>query len=395
MRKSIAQLVRIMHERNGTVCACTRSRRPMSGTQSPFLPPYVTSEDRVVIVLGAGASISEMESMGSRDHLPPTDTNFLLRTKECVPSAYQKTKTAFDALWNGDEPRPLHHQRMEEVFSSAYLRVQQTSGRSREGIAARELYDTLVETLRYTLSRTTRCANPSQHVELFKLMLKPSPKSFDIVSFNYDVLADRALRRLAAKTEWRWNPHDGYGFRPHGQSEPRQRSQIRLLKLHGSMNWYIPTPKKRRANVYQKNTRVYVPTPASRLDAAAWQRMQRSLGHSSTSVFPLMVPPVFEKGTQIVGVLNKLWDETLRILSEATVVVVWGYSLPITDYHADVLFSRGARRAKNRLVVVNPDRTALSRVTDVCGHAWNRWYFKVSHLLREMRSGSATDNDPI
>lgn len=342
--------------------------------------PFVTSADRVVVVLGAGASISEM-AITNASPLPPTDRHFLAIAKECATAKYTKMEDAFDAVWNGDEPWPIQHQRMESLFSSAFLRVQQTSGTSKEGKNARALYDSLVEMLRDTLSDTTRNAIPVQHKEFLRTIAGCRPASLDIVSFNYDVLGDRGLLDGARENHWNWSHRDGYGFRPHTQSRPNTPSSYRLLKLHGSMNWYIPTPGRTRADVYAKNTPVYVPNPPTKPSTPAWQRRQHRLGHSNKAVFPLMVPPVFEKGHQIVGVLRDVWKQASEALSSATIVFVWGYSLPITDYHAEILFAQSARRAKFTLIAINPDREALGRVTDVCGHAWNRWYFDIQHLL--------------
>ena len=90
---------------------------------------------------------------------------------------------------------------------------------------------------------------------------------------------------------------------------------------------------------------------------------------------------MFEKSTQISGTIAKLWGKAERALSTATLVIFWGYSLPVTDYHSEILFAQTARRAKYNLIVINPDRGALAHVTDVCGHAWTRWFFGVEDFF--------------
>lgn len=367
----------------------TDSAQPEGAKRHPFDPPFIVPTDRVVVVLGAGASISEMAAQKA-DSLPPTDANFLQRAEQCAPQLYLDMQEKFDLLWRGNEPRPLKYQRMEMLFSSAYLRVTQTKGTTKEGRAARDLYDALVILLRETLSRTTAKANPEQHLELFRRVAAQSPQDTAILSFNYDVLADRALLKGARSDDWSWTHADGYGFQPENQPCPKKPSRVKLLKLHGSMNWYIPTPGRTRAVAYRADAKVYVPNPPTQHSSPAWKNKQQTLGHSKTSVFPLLVPPVFEKGAQIIGALQSVWDQAAEALRRATVVIVWGYSLPMTDYHAEVLFAQTARKAKYRLFVLNPDRAALAHVTDVCGHAWNRWYFKAEHFLREQ---SATWND--
>ena len=75
------------------------------------------------------------------------------------------------------------------------------------------------------------------------------------------------------------------------------------------MNWYIPIPGKTRRTAYNANAPIYVPNPPTNLKAVAWHRRQKLLGHKKDRrVFPLLIPPVFEKATQISGHLGEIWD---------------------------------------------------------------------------------------
>jgi len=79
------------------------------------------------------------------------------------------------------------------------------------------------------------------------------------ISFNYDLLLERALQRHAAG----WNPHTGYGFRidffvindppcmqragafspaeiRRFQSSDMRSEGVQILKPHGSLNWLVP-----------------------------------------------------------------------------------------------------------------------------------------------------------
>jgi len=345
----------------------------------------ITKDDGVVLVLGAGAIISDMMAAGSTP-LPPTDGNFLTCAQECLPGAVRQLRSAFEKVWKGSEPYPMKIQRMEQLFASAYLRVQQTKGNSAEGIAANALYDKLVVLLRNTLYETTNDGQSSEHRRVMRAILDLKPQSLNVISFNYDLVVDRALRKLNEDGLLRWSHRDGYGFRPANQTVPPVRSDVKLLKLHGSMNWYIEMPGAKRESAYDPNAPIFVPNPGISKTAVAWQRRQRTLGHSDRRIFPLMIPPVYEKGERISGKLGQIWEQTLEVLREASVVIVWGYSLPITDYHAEYLFAQTARRARFRLMVVNPDVAALSRVHYVCGHTWGRWFFRIGHWFTYMAS---------
>ena len=60
----------------------------------------IDSTDRVVVVVGAGASISEMHAAGASDAvLPPADANFLARARQLLPRSYRDVEARFDRVW--------------------------------------------------------------------------------------------------------------------------------------------------------------------------------------------------------------------------------------------------------------------------------------------------------
>ena len=350
--------------------------------------PLLGKSERIVVVLGNGASISEMKA-SAVDACPPTDFDFLSVAEKHQGAKYRAFVTKFNEIWGDNAPYPLDGQRMEQVFAVTYFLKQQNRGRTAKARDAAKLYELLVLLLRETLYSTTNLAEPAQHIELFRALLSKSPKSLDVVSFNYDVLVDRALLQLARSKELRWTRKDGYGFKPDGAGVPKQKSSCELLKLHGSMNWYIPISGKTKSADFNPKAKIYIPTPARGAKSAAWQNRQSCRGRDKEKkIFPLMVPPVFEKGLHIHGTLNTVWTRAINALSKADLVIVWGYSMPPTDYHSEITFAQAARSSKSRLIVVNPSRDALARITDVCGHRWSRWFFYAEHLFDSLRGES-------
>ena len=83
----------------------------------------IEDTDRVVIVLGGGASISEMKEYDKDGASPPTDRDFLERAQQVCPSEFDDFKSLYERVWLDGEPYPLKHQRMEQVFASIFWRV--------------------------------------------------------------------------------------------------------------------------------------------------------------------------------------------------------------------------------------------------------------------------------
>jgi hypothetical protein len=162
-----------------------------------------------------------------------------------------------------------------------------------------------------------------------------------IVTLNYDTLMDSALVRRG------WNPKIGYclgggkrkiEWQPEGASIDPNVAGVRLLKLHGSVNWYVRGSFGSLAHVFEsKPVRVSAP------------RVYEIRGYIRQ-----IVPPIFGK---FFGHAHwrTLWGRAFKALCDADVLVVIGCSLVDTDFHLRALLSRVTRwRKKNG----NPFRRA-------------------------------------
>ena len=148
----------------------------------------------------------------------------------------------------------------------------------------------------------------------------PSTKNV-FISLNYDLVIERAMSRLGLVPDYgtgllRWN-----GGQPQG-------TRIKLLKLHGSINWAL---------IHGENPMVYSK-------------------YSDTGVAhpPLLVPPTWNKGS-LHNVIRAVWADAVEELATATRIIIIGYSMPETDAH--IKFMLGTALAENpglySVVVVN------------------------------------------
>jgi hypothetical protein len=169
-----------------------------------------------------------------------------------------------------------------------------------------------------------------------------------VISFNYDVLIDEALARLATG---RWKADRGYGFSIQegteawsGESSRGKfpyKSYVRLLKPHGSLHWVIADRQRKQL----------------RLDPDAYG--QRSARGN-------IIPPTWDK--QILGEWpwKPVWQEASNMLEQTRCLIVIGYSVPPTDLSSQALIRSSLSEGNLRLVVVaNPDPEARARVIDL------------------------------
>jgi hypothetical protein len=220
--------------------------------------------------------------------------------------------------------------------------------------------------------------------DLYDRLLKKADKTDRFMTFNYDLQLDRALERIFG-----WSPETGYGFSFkkilrtdeswHEASDKKAVVPI-LLKLHGSLNWfyssgYIHHPQKGLDFDNKYAGQHYVAEVLYRFPGGTAFGMQPSVpGDGVEIILELhIVPPTLRK--QLFGKsenepLRDVWALADQSLSQAKRIVVIGYSLPPTDFHAEWLLRTSVQKNKNdkiELVVVNPDRHVAQRLAPMFG----------------------------
>lgn len=191
----------------------------------------------------------------------------------------------------------------------------------------------------------------------YQTLLTHVEKSDTIITFNWDVLLDDALGRLAllkdlgAKTPkghyaafLRDFTARGDGLIANASMPPPfarwRSSQGYYLKLHGSLDWAICTAPecRNRGRVFPLARSSTRPSCGYCLDRLQW----------------MIVPPTLNKRVLDLGFARRLWNVAAREIARAQRLVIWGYSLPPTDFYSAWLFSKARRARLEELVVINP-----------------------------------------
>jgi hypothetical protein len=169
--------------------------------------------------------------------------------------------------------------------------------------------------------------------------------SDSILSFNYDCVIEESLRINCPA----WNPMHSYGIRfkqadysywnyQAARNKRFRRNFVRLLKMHGSMNW------RRDGKEISLSSRPY-----------------------RTADDHAIVPPQWQK--DVIGrhsPFRPIWQQARSALESAELLIVAGYSAPMTDLLAQTLLrcrNRPAGKAVGAnhlrlLAIANPDRVA-------------------------------------
>ena len=116
-----------------------------------------------------------------------------------------------------------------------------------------------------------------------------------------------------------------------------------FLKLHGSIDWFYCLNKGCRA--YQK---VFPMTDPSKdyFCSECYSSLQR-----------LIVPPTLNKQFDKYSTVQVIWHSAGNEIKVANELIVWGYSLPPTDFYASWLLRQARVAPLKKLTIINPEVT--------------------------------------
>jgi hypothetical protein len=141
-----------------------------------------------------------------------------------------------------------------------------------------------------------------------------------IISFNWDLILDELLFDNSLSPS-------SYGFLP-------TTSGTRILKPHGSLNWYKSVPGR-----HLKADKT-IPLFGTGDDAVLAFKPYRAPKSSRRKYMPLIVPPVFNKDFTD-PLFQHIWREAVGVLSTAAKVKFIGFSLADADFHARFILRCG------------------------------------------------------
>ncbi|WP_003541157.1 hypothetical protein [Desulfotomaculum nigrificans] len=179
-----------------------------------------------------------------------------------------------------------------------------------------------------------------------------------IISFNYELLMDYALHNLK-DSRTHWYIGDGYGLpctylssddldkkgivkNKRGVQYKNRFSNVKLLKLHGSLNWlYCPQCGELYAYEHSdaRGHSVIVNGMANMIKC--------STKHCCHRLSRVIIPPTLMKNYQSIPFIPKLWQQARQALERAIEIIVIGYSFPPTDFRSNWMFRKAMVKNKS------------------------------------------------
>jgi hypothetical protein len=188
-----------------------------------------------------------------------------------------------------------------------------------------------------------------------------------ILTFNYDLALERALWKLG-----RWTPNEGYigvsDFEVPEDKGKLNQSSVRLLKLHGSLNWLPPKilPPKENLRLtldnlecwdfFFENMEEMLKRKPKSPSGATTKKLSK--GYAGAITHPYWFLPSYVKPFDSKRELHDIWKEGSKIFKGTTHLIVIGYSFPKEDWHTKSLFESSLSK-KCEITVIDPNWKAI------------------------------------
>lgn len=136
-----------------------------------------------------------------------------------------------------------------------------------------------------------------------------------------------------------------------------------LLKLHGSLNWFVRTGLRRYSNT--PDAPPVRPGRTILYQGRWWNNELPDV--DGELIEPLIVTPVLYKRVDASPVIQGVWRRARDELRSCRRLVIAGYSFPPTDFHTRrLLLETFCDISLDELVVVNPDASVMQVAKRLC-----------------------------
>lgn len=210
-----------------------------------------------------------------------------------------------------------------------------------------------------TIERNIHDSGAREYYKLLMSEILKSGQEACLITFNYDLLLDRALTDAAqhATRTWSYTVAFHAGVEDFPSYRDSADPTISLLKLHGSLNWgQCPKCTSLRLWHYKKYDNIFRTTLPN----------CKNCSEVSTGFEPVLVAPTPAK--RFPSALDSAWNTAANCLQKTEKLTVIGYSFPTFDRESRRLFLKNFiipnlfANPAPKLVIIDPDESARKSI---------------------------------
>jgi hypothetical protein len=337
---------------------------------------------RVVLLLGAGATLSDVATR-PRKYRPPLDKGFFRLAKQSHPALADDVASYMRQVYGASIYDP-EEDSLEAVMGQIYtdLFSPALAAKAKTGFRG------LLQLFNRRLAETTNDIDATSKRWVYRILAhylgpcRVDPEDLAIVTFNQDIQVEKCLSLMSETNRWQkiadrlFNFPWLYRIGAHRVTSPSGRTSkialfaetpeiagaVRVLKLHGSLNWYSnhtsaePSPDAMfRPQRHLSITRRRIIAPS----------MSYTGGKRRTYTLPVVIPPVTHKSAVLHQAMQTVWSEAENALRAADELVVFGYSCPQLDFESSNQLKRALHGRDTRVSVIDPNGAIAARYIEL------------------------------
>jgi hypothetical protein len=311
-----------------------------------------------IYILGAGSSI------GHSKGLFPSITGFFEAAKK-LGLGSQKEFNLIEEYAEKVLGKPLLRGKsqidIESLFTHIEIEIEKKQ--SPDLLAIRQQLLNLIQSVLIGLEERIEGRQGEYHNFASKLQDNDT-----IITFNWDMLLDNVLMRdkildvcyggkggelrgqyyqfMFRLSAWGEQTIDGISIRkPYSEWNPDIGY---YLKMHGSIDWFFCSNESCRG--WRKTFPLSHPSQA------------HYCSECHEPLESLLIPPVLNKEYRQYPIIRKIWNLAAKEISLTNELIIWGYSLPPTDFYSLWLLRQARESPIQRLSVINPNVTSKGRL---------------------------------
>lgn len=335
-----------------------------------------------VLLLGAGASVADVAKRSLKSR-PPLDKGFFQIAASAGPDQRVTTVASYLNETYDIDILSSEEDSLEGVMARLYPDLFNPLLKTKSLVAFRALLRLFTD----RLARTTNDLRATRKRLLYRILSRylaegTDPNEITIITFNQDLQVEKTLELLSSMARWKGIAPRLFSFPglysvasdtwenvtgpTHGGEDDLFRLTesegifLRVLKLHGSLNWYSThnsTTPPRRA-MFNPKRRLSVTRRRTISPDMALSRRARTV-----YTLPVVVPPVTHKSSVLHDSMSDVWTLAEKRLISAERIVIFGYSCPALDFESSNLLRRAQLRRKSdaEISVIDPDGDVATR----------------------------------
>lgn len=278
-----------------------------------------------------------------------------------------------------------------------------------------ELFRKLVELLNKRLADTTNNLNSNPESDFYNILkfyiynfiLKPDQVTF--ITFNYDIQIEKLIDEMGKDETIKTNllnfPYcyqlpkysidknenieriDGKWDYPKEifESGSKEKQGVKILKLHGSLNWHIfyRSLIRTKKTLFDKNRKMSIYSNKTLYTRTEKFPLRGKVYHSN----PMIVPPVIHKSEIFHENIDHIWNQAEENLKEASEIIIFGYSFPESDFESFYLFKRALKdRNDIKVSIIDTDPSVIQKFVNITDFNKINWYKSPSDFRKHIEA---------